>query len=254
MVAIAGGLLASGCGDNGDDDARAPTSGAGGAQTAAATLRANLTSRLVDGTYLTAGVVAEAVRGGTDQEPFTAAVDAAKANAGALAETIAGPYGPGPQAALETLGREQVDAFAEYAKAKLAKDEAAVQEALADLDRVRAELATSLAETVGKLSRRDAAEELRLQIQALITAAEDTLGKSARTYDALSTASDRAPVGAELLAKAIVSDKPDRFDAEPAGPAAAMRAGLTGRLSADAYLDAAARQRDRPLRRQLGLR
>jgi len=236
MVAIAGGVLASGCGDNGSDDAGTPASGAAAAQTAAATLRAELTTRLTDQIYLTAGAVAEAVRGGTDQPQFAAAVDAAKANAGALAATIAEVYGPGPQERLEGLWSQQVDAFAAYAKAKLVNDEAAVQKALADLDRGRAELAAGLTDTVGELARRDAAEELRVQIQALITAADGTLDKAAGAYTELADAGARAPVGAELIAKAIVSDKADRFDAEPDAAAAAMRAGLTGRLAADAYL------------------
>jgi hypothetical protein len=236
MVAIAGALVAGGCGDDGGDDAGTPARGQGNAQAAAATLRSELARGMADQIYLTGDAIAEAVRSGPDKPQFAAALTATKANAGALAKTIAAPYGAGPQQRLTTILRKQVDGFAAYAKARIAADEDGVQKALAELDALRAEQAKVLAATISKLNRTDIAEDLRLQIQGLIGAADAIVAKEGDAYAELGEAAARAPLTAERLAGAIAADKSDRFVDKPDGPAASIRAGLTARLVADSYL------------------
>jgi hypothetical protein len=229
-------VLVAGCGGKGDNEGGTPATDAASAQTAAATLRADLIARLADQTFLTGAAVAEAVRGGPGQPQFAAALDAAKANAGALARTVAAAYGAGPQGTLEELWREQADGFAAYATAKLAAKEADVQQALTTLDRLRTTIAATLAQAIGGLDRTKLAEDLRLQTQALIVASDALIAKDPNAYAQLGAAAARTPALAERLAVAIATDKPARYVASPDGPAAAMRGGLTARLVADSYL------------------
>jgi hypothetical protein len=236
MVAIASALLASGCGDDGGGDAGSPAVATGNAQSSAVALRAELTSRLTDDVYLSGIAVSEAVRSGPAQAQLTAAVAAAKASAAAFARTAGSADGSDAQGELADVGRRQVDALADYAKAKLANQEAGVQEALATLDTLRTEQAATLSQTIGKLDRTKLAEDLRLQIQALVGATDAIVAKEPDAYAELGEAAARAPVVAERLTDAIVADKSDRFAGEPDGPAAAIRANLTARLVADSYL------------------
>ncbi len=236
MVAIAGALLVGGCGDDGDDDGGTPARAGAAAQGASAALRAQLVRAEADQIFLTGAAIAEAVRSGPDKAEFAAALTTAKTNAAELANAVMGAYGAGPAGELTTLLRKQIDGFGEYAKAELAQSDAAVQEALATLDELRADQARLLARTIGKLGRTDIAEDLRIQIQGLIGAADAIVAKEGDAYAELGEAAGRGPLTAERLAAAIAADKRDRYPEPTDGPAAATRAGLTSLLVADSYL------------------
>jgi len=235
MCGILACLAAAGCGD-GDDDAKAPAATAtASSQSAAAALRAELTGALVDHVYLAGAAFSQAERTGTRSPEYAAAADALDANSSALADTIAGAHGASAQRAFLKLWRAEVAALVDDLKGRYAKDEAAVQRALAELDETRVQLARQLADTATKLSERKVADDLKTHFEALVAVIDATVAKSTATAELLATAGTHAPTTAALLAAGIAADKPDRFAGDPDSGGATLRAALAGLFSADAF-------------------
>jgi hypothetical protein len=136
----------------------------------ASTLRATLTAGLQEHVYL-AGIAvftAYTSEGGTESEAFAAAAATLDANSVALSEGIGSLAGEENGTAFLELWREHIGYFVDYANAVAMGDDAAAQEALAELDAYRATAGEFFAGiSNGELPAQDIADGLAMHVRTL---------------------------------------------------------------------------------------
>lgn len=242
-AALAVLLPLAGCGGTDSGGSPAATTDAGTpvatADTGAAKLRSRLSALLTDHVLLSVALVrataaapgATAPPEGTDaaRKAASAALDA---NAAAIARTLGAPDGSATtKQILALLRRHDADLLA-YATGRAAKDEAAVQRALADLDDFRLRFAEVVSEAEPKVRRTKLSEDLKTHIETLAAAIDATVAGDRGAADRLATAAAHMPQTAALLADGLVAGNAERYPGEVDGGAAVLRANLTGLLAA----------------------
>ena len=247
---VALSLLATACGDEGDDGDAAAGSGSAAAEaasdtsegtatlaseTGAATLRAGLTGLLSEHVYLAALATGAALRGDTPAfEAYAAALNGPEdSNTADLVAAITSAYGDEVGKAFEGLWRSEahIPAFVAYTQAVAADDQAGADKALADLTAY----AKTVGETLSSVNENlpaDAVTEMveghALTLKAVIDAQKS--GDQPAVYAALREAYHHMGGMAEALAAATVKKLPDDFDGDASSPAAGLRSGLTSLL------------------------
>jgi hypothetical protein len=234
-------LPLAGCGDDDSSSGGTPAGQAGNAaaasaDTGAAKLRATLAGLLVDHVYATAAVVTETLRTAGDAGAVQAATEAADENARALARVIGSAYGPEAGTRFLGLWREHVRFFVDYAKGKAARDEATVQQALADLDAYRGRFGDELARMNPKLKSGKIAADLQTHVETMVVAINAIVAGTPGATGKLAEAGAHMPMTAGILAIGTVAAKADRYPGAADAGGAVLRSGLTALLRTDAHL------------------
>ena len=254
---MAGSLMAAACGDDssdeGADDTSAPTpttvadddggdsADAGEDPTAApaAELRAGLTSLLQEHLYLAAITLETAVDAGGDlEDPATvAATDALDENSVALADAVASVAGEDNGEAFLGLWREHIGFFVDYTLGKATEDDAAVEQAMTDLEGYKVASAAFFEDiTGGAVSAADVEALVAPHTETTFAAIDALVAGDAETFTLVRAAGQVMPDIAAGLAGAIAAAVPDDFPDDPAGAPAETRATLTHLLQEHVYL------------------
>ena len=214
-------------------------------QTGAATLRAGLTGLLTEHVELAAFATDAALRGDTAGfDQYAAALNGpTNSNTSDITAAITSAYGADVGTAFDGLWRSEkhIPAFVAYTKAVAAGDDAAKQQALADLTAY----ATTFGETLHSVNSNLPADAVTAGIvmhaktlAAVIDAQK--AGDQAAVYTALHAATGHMVDFAKTLAVATVAKFPTKFDGDAASPASELRAGLTVVLGEHVWLAASA--------------
>jgi DNA-binding transcriptional regulator YdaS (Cro superfamily) len=182
---------------------------AGDVASPAATLRATLTAALQEHVYL-AGITTGTALSGAD---FTPAANVLEKNTQALQDAVASIYGDAGGQQFGDLWRKHIGFFVDYTKGKAANDQAAMDKAVADLDQYREDFGAFLeSATEGGLTKMAVADELKPHVATLAAAVDAQAAKDDTQFEKLRTAAGHMPMTAEILAGAIVSQFPDKFE------------------------------------------
>jgi DNA-binding transcriptional regulator YdaS (Cro superfamily) len=174
----------------------------------ASALRATLTAALQEHVYLAAITTGTALSGGD----FTAPAAVLEKNTQSLQDAVASVYGDAGGKQFGDLWRKHIGFFVDYTKGKAGNDQAAIAKAKADLDGYRSDFGAFLeSATKGGLTKQAVADELKPHVQTLFDAIDAQAAKDNTQFDKLRTAASHMPMTAEVLAKAIVAQFPDKF-------------------------------------------
>jgi hypothetical protein len=222
----AAALIAAGCGGDDNKTAQASgttthdsmshtasSSGKGGANSAAAGLRATLTAGLQDHVYLAGIAVEQAVNHGLDSAQFKAAAGTLDKNSVALSQAIEGIYGGDAGAQFLKIWRRHIGFFVDYTKGRATKDAALVRKANRDLDGYRASFGAFLAKANPNLTEEAVSNDLEGHVATLEAAIDAVVGKKANAFDLLQAAASHMPGTAQVLAGAIAKQFPEKFPA-----------------------------------------
>ena len=222
---LAAGLIAAGCGDDGQDSsgntsttsttsATEATKPMGeGTDSGASALRSTLTAALQEHVYLAGIAINTGVGSGLDSKEFKAAAGTLDTNSKALADAIGGVYGDEAGEQFLALWRDHIGFFVAYTKAKAEGDEKAADKARADLDGYRKEFGAFLASANPNLTADAVAEELVPHVDSVFTTIDSVVAKKADVFDNLAEAASHMPNTANVLAGAIAKQYPDKFPA-----------------------------------------
>jgi hypothetical protein len=261
-ISLAGSMALAACG--GDDDSTVAQSGdaapveettstteamdgdmdmaegeTAGTETGAATLRAGLTSLLQEHVYLAGIAIETALDAGGDMEApaVQAAVETLDANSVALSEAIGSVAGDENAEAFLGLWREHIGFFVDYTLGKATGDQAAVDQALTDLEGYQQAAGDFFEEiTAGELPAEALVDSLDVHIETLTAAIDALVAGDAQAFDLLQAAADHMPMAAMAIAGAVVAAVPDMFDGEVDSAPAETRAVLTDLLQEHVYL------------------
>ena len=225
VPALSAGLIAAGCGEDGQDSsssssntsaatkttAKAPMGE--GTESGASTLRAALTANLQEHVYLAGIAVSTGVGSGLDSKEFEAAAGTLDKNSQALADAIGGVYGDDAGKQFLELWRAHIGMFVEYTKGKATKDDKLVAKAEKDLDGYRTEFGAFLASANPNLTAEAVADELKPHVASLFKAIDSVVAKKSDVFDNLAEAASHMPNTANVLAGAIYKQFPDKFPA-----------------------------------------
>jgi hypothetical protein len=184
--------------------------------TAAADLRAALTSLLQEHVYLAGAAIAQAVQDGGDMEaPGTAAaVEALDENSVQLSDAVGSVYGDDAAEQFLALWRDHIGMFVDYTLGGATGDTEMQEQAAADLDDYRAEFGAFIeSATGGELDSAAVEDALDTHVQTLVAAVDSVLEGSPAVYPNLKEAASHMPMTADALAEAIVAQNPDAFRA-----------------------------------------
>ena len=218
-------LLAAGCGSSNDTTAQpaaagtsthdsmahASSSGKGGANSAAAGLRATLTAGLQDHVYLAGIAVEQAANHGLDSAQFKAAAGTLDRNSVALSQAIGGIYGKDAGAQFLKIWRQHIGFFVDYTKGRATSDAALVKKANRDLDGYRASFGAFLAKANPNLTAAAVSNDLKGHVATLEAAIDAVVAKKASSFDLLQAAAAHMPGTAQVLAGAIQKQYPQKF-------------------------------------------
>jgi hypothetical protein len=210
-----------------------------GTESGAATLRAGLTSLLQEHVYLAGITVETALDAGGDMDApaVQAAAAALDENTVALSDAVASVAGAENGEAFKGLWREHIGFFVDYTLGKATGDQAAVDQALTDLDGYQQAAGDFFEEiTAGELPAEALIESLDVHISTLTAAIDALVAGDATAFDKLQAAADHMPMAASAIAGAIVAALPDQFDGEVDSGPAETRAVLTDLLQEHVYL------------------
>lgn len=215
-----------------------PTMGDGMAMvtsdTGAAALRTGLTLLLQEHVYLAGSATGAAIGGRTEE--FEAAAATLDENSIALSEAIGSVYGDDAEMAFLELWRTHIGFFVDYTNGVATGDQAAADEALANLDGYRTDFGAFIASANPNLPAEAVAEELGPHVETLTAAIDAQVAEDPAAFDLLKEAANHMPMTAAVLAGGIVTQFPDQFDGTADAPAAELRAGLNALLQEHAYL------------------
>lgn len=256
---LAGSLLLGAC-SGGDDDADATasmtatmtataTETAGGSMTpmpsetamgdmtlssdtGAAELRAGLTHLLQEHVYLAANATHAALTGGD----FDGAAAALDENTVALSEAIGSVYGDDAGGAFLELWRTHIGFFVDYTQARAAGDDAAAEEAAANLDGYREDFGAFISSANPNLSKDAVAEELVPHVESLLAVIDAQAAEDPAQWTLLREAAGHMPHAALTLAGGIAAQMPDQFDGDVMSGGSELRSGLTALLDEHVYL------------------
>ena len=221
---LAGTMLLAACGGDDDDAATsddpveqttttADSGDTDGAVTAstedgASTLRAGLTSLLQEHVYLAGIAIETALDAGGDleQPAVQAAVAALDENSVALSEAVGSVAGDENGEAFLGLWREHIGFFVDYTLGKATGDDAAVEQALTDLDGYQEAAGAFFEEiTGGELKADDLIASLDEHVSTLTVAIDDLVAGDAKAFTDLRKAGQHMPMAAAALSGAIVA-------------------------------------------------
>lgn len=192
--------------DTGDDMDAAM---AGGASSAAATLRSVLTAQLQEHVYLAGIAVYNAV---INPDAFAASADVLDLNSQDLAGSIASVYGDDAGATFLELWRTHIGFFVDYTTAAVAGDAAGQQAAADDLTQYTQDFGAFLAAANPGLTQEAVADLVGEHVATLVPAVDAIVaGDPATAFGSLKTAAGHMSVIAEALAGAIAAQFPDQF-------------------------------------------
>ena len=210
-----------------------------GTETGAATLRSDLTSLLQEHVYLAGIAIETALDAGGDMEApaVQAAVTTLDANSVALADAVGSVAGDENGDAFLGLWREHIGFFVDYTLGRATGDDAAAEQALADLDGYQLAAGDFFEEiTGGELPADALVESLDMHVSTLISAIDALVAGDDAAFDQLQAAADHMPMAANALAGAIVAALPDESDGAVDSAPAETRAVLTDVLQEHVYL------------------
>ena len=219
----AAALIAAGCGGNDNTSTAAQStthdsmshmassSGKGGANSAAAGLRATLTAGLQDHVYLAGIAVEQAVNHGLDSAQFKAAAGTLDKNSVALSQAIGGIYGQDAGKQFLKIWRQHIGFFVDYTKGRATSNAALVKKANRELDGYRASFGAFLAKANPNLTAEAVSNDLKGHIATLEAAIDAVVAKKAGSFDLLQAAAAHMPGTAQVLAGAIAKQFPEKF-------------------------------------------
>ena len=213
----------------------AATGTEGDPASAAADLRAGLTSLLQEHVYLAGIAVATAYTAGADSAEFEAAAATLDENSVALSDAVGSLAGEEQGQAFLDLWRRHVGFFVDYAVAAKGGDQAGMDAAVANLQGYTTEAGAFFEQVSGgQLPAAAIAESLGMHITTL-TAAIDALAAGDPTaYAKLQEAAAHVAMAAATLAGGF--DAALELEGDPNDPASTLRAGLTELLQEHVYL------------------
>ena len=243
-------LVAAGCGSDKKDTvtpsaasnhtdtmhSSSATSGKGGVDTGASTLRANLTAGLQEHVYLAGIAVSNGVGKGLDSAEFKASAGTLDKNSVALSKAIGSVYGPAAEKEFLRIWREHIGFFVDYTKGKATKNAAMVKKANRDLDGYRAEFGAFLAKANPNLTADAVATDLKGHVLTLEKAIDAVVAGDGNAFDLLQAAAAHMPTTADVLSGAISKQYPDKFDGSSTSAASKLRADMTAGLQEHVYL------------------
>lgn len=203
--------------------------------TAAAALRATLTSLLSDHVWLAGNALDTAVqhKGDVKDPQVVGAVNALDANSVALSKAIGSVY-PDAEKPFLASWRQHIGFFVNYTLGKATKDDKQVAKAKADLDAYRTSFGELINSVVPELPADAVADELKPHVQSLYAAIDASVAGKPDYQTKLSMSADHMIMTAEILAGGIAKNKGLEGDVD--GMAATVRATLTSQLSAHVWL------------------
>lgn len=181
--------------------------------TAAVDLRENLNSLLSEHAALAVLAMQKGIDGAKD---FEAAAEALNQNTDDLSKAIASVYGQAAGDQFKTIWSSHIGYFVDYVKATGAKDEAAKQMAMKQLDQYRVEQAKFLDDaTGGRLKAADLESGLKVHVDELLKAFNTYTEKDyATTYPTIHEAYEHMFMVGEGLSGAIVDQFPQKFQSQ----------------------------------------
>ena len=207
------------------------SAGKGGVDTAASTLRSQLTAGLQEHVYLAGIAVENGVTHGLTSPQFKAAAATLDKNSVALSQAIASVYGPSAGDQFLKIWRQHIGFFVDYTKGRATKNAALVAKAqrelagyratfgafLAkanrDLDGYRAAFGAFMAKANPNLTASAVSNDLKGHIATLEAAIDAVVAKKASSFDLLQAAASHMPGTAQVLAGAIAKQFPEKFPA-----------------------------------------
>jgi hypothetical protein len=216
------------------DDSDGPTTTDG-----ASTLRAGLTSLLQEHVYL-AGITVEAAvdaAGDLENPNVQAAAAALDENSVALSEAVGGVAGPENAEAFLGLWREHIGFFVDYTLGTAGGEQAAVDQALTDLEGYEQAAGAFFEEITGGEIRADTLiQGLDGHIATLTAAIDSVVAGEADAFDNLRGAAQHMFGAALLLSTGISNAVPEMFPGDVTSAPAETRAILTNLLQEHVYL------------------
>lgn len=224
-------LVAAGCGGDDNESASSAGSGAdtaaatmthdstskapgkGGVDSGASALRASLTAGLQEHVYLAGIAVDTGLNKGLDSKEFEAAAATLDKNTVALSKPIEQIYGADAGKTFLKQWRDHIGFFVDYAKGKATKDSALVKKANAGLDGYVAEFSAFLAKANPNLTADAVANDLKGHIATLVAAVDSLVAKDGKAFDRLQAAAAHMQGTAQVLAGAIQKQFPKKFPA-----------------------------------------
>jgi hypothetical protein len=176
----------------------------------AAELRSGLTSLLEDHLYQAAVALTIGISPGLDSPAFKAAAATLDENSIALSKAIGGLYGASAGRTFLALWRSHIAMFVDYAKAKVTGNTAAARNALARLDKYRADFGAFLESLNPNLFQELVANELEPHVESVTATIRAVVAKSPKAFDRLAEAAAHMPHMATTLAGGIVKQFPSK--------------------------------------------
>ncbi|SFS16169.1 hypothetical protein SAMN04487783_2226 [Agrococcus baldri] len=207
----------------------------GETESEAATLRADLTALLQEHVYLAGMAVATAYHAGPDSAQFEAAAAALDTNSVDLSEAVISLSDEEQGAAFLELWREHIGYFVDYAVAVKGGDQAAADEAQANLEGYTGD-AGAFFESVsgGELPADAIAENLVMHVDTLSAAIDAFAAGDADATDALQEAAAHMPMSAETLATGLAAAA--GLEGDVSDEASTLRSTLAAGLQEHVYL------------------
>ncbi|HET8867603.1 MAG TPA: hypothetical protein VFM87_04665 [Agrococcus sp.] len=207
----------------------------GDVESDAATLRADLTALLQEHVYLAGMAVATAYHAGPDSAQFEAAAAALDTNSVDLSEAVASLSDEEQGAAFLELWREHIGYFVDYAVAVKGGDQAAADEAQANLEGYT-EQAGAFFEQVsgGELPADAVAESLVMHVETLSAAIDAFAAGEPTATDTLQEAAHHVVMSAEVLSGGLAAAA--GLEGDVSDEASTLRSQLVAGLQEHVYL------------------
>ncbi|MCR8670635.1 hypothetical protein [Agrococcus sp. HG114] len=207
----------------------------GEAESDAANLRADLTALLQEHVYLAGMAVATAYHASPDSPQFEAAAAALDANSVELSEAVASLSDEQQGAAFLELWRQHIGFFVDYAVAVKGGDQAAADEALAQLQGYTQQ-AGGFFESVsgGELPAAAVAESLAMHVETLSAAIDAFAAGEPTATDALQQAAGHVVTSAETLSGGLAAAA--GLEGDVSDEASTLRSQLVAGLQEHVYL------------------
>jgi hypothetical protein len=249
----AGALVAAGCGGSTTNSkttssaksthttmthmsAVSTSSGKGGVDSGASSLRSALTAGLQEHVYLGGIAVENGATHGLTSPEFKAAAATLDKNSVALSQAIGGIYGNAAGAQFLKIWRQHIGFFVDYTKARATHDAAGLAQAQKHLDGYRAQFGAFLAKANPNLTQAAVANDLKGHVATLEAAIDAVVAKKANAFDLLQAAAAHMPGTADVLAGAISKQYPKKFSGSSSSAASVLRASMTAGLQEHVYL------------------
>ena len=203
--------------------------------TAAADLRANLSSQLHNHVWLAGNALQTAVlaKGNLKDEQVAAAVQALDENSVELSKTVGSAYPQAEKPFLESW-RQHIGFFVNYTLGKATDKQDQVEKAKEDLDGYRTSFGQLINSVVPELPADAVAEELEPHVESLLDAIDAAVASDPSFQKKLYESAEHMTMTAGVLADGIAKNK--KLEGNAKGKASDVRATLTGQLNDHVWL------------------